>query len=533
MAPWIRIRYDLFRQLQNQVQWLVGPEDRELRQYREEFESDFEGPWQPVSSKQLFKDIAQAEIIFLGDFHALQQSQKAHLRILRHSSMIRPRILAVEFFHSRHQNLVDLYMDGSLSEIEFLEKIKWEANWGFPWENYRPILRYAQKHNLRVFGINSSGDNSRKDLLKQRDKSAAEKILEIRRAHPEHQIFVVIGDLHIASMHLPKQIEKMKKRQEIISTLSIFQNPEKVYFKLLEKEEEVAVDIVQMGRGKYGLVSVPPWVKWQNYLMFLEQSLDRELHSGVFEYTDHVGRYLNLISSDFSVVVPRDHFAIYTADDNGFWDLLVDRMDPNSLKLYRRKIQMSQSFFVPEVSVGYLARPTVNHASQLAMSIFHAHLCHWQKTPKINQENFSRLIWLETIQYFGTKIINPKRKTETILDMRASLASRTSKEQEREALQLALHQRMKEVLFLSGEKSRAPAFRPRRSSSYSEAARFLGGILGERLFTGLRKRILSPAVILKLLRHPVDGPDFNSFYMEFLEIVEGLPEPFLSKADKM
>lgn len=533
MAPWIRIRYDLFRQLQNQVQWLIGPEDRELRQYREEFEADFDKAWHSVSSKQLFEDLAQADVVFLGDFHALQQSQKAHLRILRRAAAKRPRVLALEFFHSRHQTLVDQYMEGAVSEKEFLERIKWDLNWGFPWEHYRPILRYAQKHHIRVFGINAQVDPSRKDLLRQRDKYAAEKILEIRKTYPDHQIFVVIGDLHVASAHLPRQVEKLKKRQEVISMISIFQNPEKIYFRLLEKEEEVAVDVVQIGRGKYGLISVPPWVKWQNYLMFLEQNLDRELHSGVFEYTDHIGRYLNLIASDFSVVVPRDHFAIYTADDNGFWDLLVDRLDVTALKFYRRKIQMSQSFFVPEVSVGYLARPTVNHAAQLAMAVFHAHLSHWQKTPKSSPENFSKLIWLETIQYFGTKIINPKRKTETILDMRTSLAGRTSKEQEREALQLALNQRMKEVLFLSGEKSRAPAFRPRRSTSYAEAARFLGGILGERLFTGLRKRILSPGVILKLLRHPVDGPDFHSFYMEFLEIVEGLPEPFLSKADKM
>ncbi len=533
MAPWIRIRYDLFKQLQNQVQWLVGPEDRELRRYREEFETDFDKPWHAIAPKQFFADVAQADLILLGDFHALQQSQKSHLRILRASSQKRPRILAVEFFHSRYQAIVDQYMEGGLAEFEFLDKIRWEANWGFPWENYRPILRYAQKNKIRVFGINQSLPDEKKDQLQARDKFAAEKILEIRRHNPEAQIFVVIGDLHISSQHLPKQIEKRKARAEILNVVSVFQNPEKIYFRLLEKEEEVAVDVVQMGRGKYGLISVPPWVKWQNYLMFLEQSLDRELHSGVFEYTDHVGRYLNLISSDFGVPVPRDHFSIYTADDNGFWDALSEGLEFANLKYYRRKIEMSQSFFVPEMSVGYLARPTVNHAAQLAMSIFHAYLAQWKLTPKVSAESFSRLIWIETIQYFGTKIINPKRKTETIFDLRASLASRTSVELERETLQLALNQRMKEVLFLAGERSKAPAFRPRKTGSYPEAARLLGGILGERLFTGLRQRLLSPAIVLKLLRHPVDGPDFHAFYMEFLEIVEGLPEPFLSKADKM
>lgn len=533
MAPWIRIRLDLFKQLQSQAQWLLGPEDRELRKYREEFESDCDGSWSPISTQQFFSEISQSDILLLGDFHALQQSQKSHLRIMRGLAARRPKILAVEFFHSRHQNFLDQFQEGALSEADFLAKTKWESNWGFPWEHYRPILRYAQRHQIRVVGINQSGTDGNRPTLKDRDHFAAQKIYDLKKKNSDHQILVVIGDLHISSEHLPKRIRKLQERGQNLRISSIFQNPEKIYFKLLEKEQEVAVDVVRMGEGNYGLISVPPWVKWQNYLMFLEQNLDRELQSGVFEYTDHVSRYLNLISSDFGIPVPKDHFSIYTADDNSFWDLMAEKLDGSSLKYYRRKIQMSQSFYVPEVSAGYLARPTVNHASQLAMSIFHSYLSQWKDTPKSSAECFSKLIWLETIQYLGTKIINPKRKTETLGDLRASLAARTSKEQEREALQLALNQRMKEVLFLTGEKSRSIAFRPRRSSSFAEAARLLGGILGERLFTGLRKRILSPALLVKMLKHPVDGPDFHSFYMEFLEIVEGLPEPFLSKADKM
>lgn len=533
MAPWIRIRYDLFKQLQNQVSWIVGAEDQELSRYREEFEADQAKSWQISQAKELFTEIGQSDVILLGDFHALQQSQKAHLRVLRGSPSKRPRILAVEFFLSRYQSQVDQFMDGHLTEKDFLDKIKWNDTWGFPWENYRPIIRYAQKHKIRVVGINQQFDNAQKSQLRLRDKYAATKILEIRKQNPGHQIFVVIGDLHVARSHLPRCLEKQKSKSEILQVLSVFQNPEKIYFRLLEKDHEETVDVIRWDRGQFALISVPPWVKWQNYLMFLEHNLDRELQSGVFEYTDHVGRYLNLIAADFGLKIPKDHFSIYTAQDELFWDLVSEKLDGAGLKYYRRKIEMSQSFFIPELSLGYLARPTVNHASQLAMTIFHLHLCKLEVTLKLTQENFTRLIWLETIQYFGTKVINPKRKTETVFDLRASLASRTSRDQEREALQLALNQRMKEVLFLMGEKSRTPTFRPHKSSSYSEAARLLGGILGERLFAGLRKRILSTENILKFLRHPVDSPDFPAFYMEFLEIVEGLPEPFLSKADKM
>lgn len=533
MAPWIRIRIELYRQLENHVQHLLGQEGPELKAYRNQFDKEFQKLWKTSSREQLIDEIEKSDIVLLADFHALQQSQKAQLRILKASLIERPPVLAVEFFNQIHQKHIDQYVKGSLTEREFLKAVEWNESWGFPWENYRPILRFAQRQKIPVYGINRQFNGVSGKNLKSRDEFAAEQILKIRKGHPDRRVFVIYGDLHLASSHLPKSLQKKKSKKDHFRTLTVFQNNEKIYFKLLEKEEEVSVDVVRLSRDQFCVVSVPPWVKWQNYLLFLERHLDKELAGEAVEYTDHIGRFVNVLAEDFAVKIPSDHFSVYTPEDAKFWSALEAKFDSKHLRGFQQLVQDSKTFYVPELQIGYLARASVNHAAQLAMAIVHSHLSGWKVSPLSTADDFLKLIWLEAVQYLGSKMINPKRKTDTLHDIRAALASRHPRDLGQEALQLALHQKMKELLRLTGERARWTPYRPRKSASYREAARLLGGLLGEKLYTGLRKRMLSLPTLISLLKKPVDGPELGHFYFEITELVEGLPDPFLSKSEKM
>lgn len=532
-APWIRIRQELYQQLQKHVQLLLGAEPADLRRYREDFEREFQKAWRPSTRDVLFQEVATSDIVLLADFHALAQSQRSQLRILKGLPKGLGLSLAVEFFEARHQPLIDRFMAGETTEKDFLKQIEWSRRWGFPFEHYRPLIRYAQKHRIPVYGINRHFSEKSGRTLKLRDDFAAEKILEIRRADPARKVLVVYGDLHLASNHLPKSIEKRRARKEILRVLSVFQNNEKIYFRLLEKEQELSVDVVRLSRDQFCVISIAPWVKWQNYLLFLEKHLDKELAGESVEYTDHVSRFVKVIATDFNLKIEEGSFSVYTPDDDSFWGQLEGRYSGKELKTFRDLVLEAKSFYVPELQLGFLARPSVNHAAQLAMSIIHAQISGWRAFPQATPEDFLKMIWLEAVQYFGSKLINPKRKTDTIQDLRAALASRSPLDMGEEALKIALHQRMKEVLFLTGQNSKLTPARPRRTASYREAARLLGGMLGEKLYTGFRKKLMSTDAVLRLFRRSVDGPGFTEFYFELLEIVEGLPEAFLSKSEKM
>lgn len=510
---------------------LLGKESPGLVRYRQEYDKEFSRRPRVSSREELVGELGRCDVLLIGDFHALQQSQKAQLRVLKSVPADKPLILAVEFFEARHQKAIDRYLSGHLAERDFLKTVQWQKSWGFPWEHYRPILRWAQKRKVRVVGLNKKTSNRSALTLKQRDVFAAKVVADLRRKNPGTMVACIYGDLHLASNHLPRQIRAQSalKKDRL---LTIFQNSERLYFQLLEKELELEVDVVRMSKDQFCLLNVPPWVKWQNYLLFLENHLDREIREDS-DFQDEVHNHLQILEHDLNVKVPEGSFSVVSAQDRGFWDQILRTFAERDRKFIEGWIEKGASFYVPELQSAFLARATVNHTAQLATAVLHAHLSGWSKTPTRMPEDFLKLIWLETVQYFGTKLINPKRKTDTLQDIKSALAVRLPDDLGKEALQLALQQKMNELLVLAGQRKPRVLAKPRRVGSSIEAARLLGGMLGEKLFLGYRRKVLSKETLLNLFRRPVEAESFELFYYEVLDLIESLPEPFLSKNEKL
>lgn len=530
---WVQIRKDLFQQIESQVRHLLGEESKGLAQYRREFEKEFRRSWKVSNKDQLVQAIEKADIIYLADFHALQQSQKAQLRILKALPAKMPLILGVEFLEARHQKQIDLYLRGRLTDREFLKAIEWKKNWGFPWDHYKPILKWAQRQKVRVYGLNHLSFEKSSRTLHERDQFSAAKIAEIKNKFPDHLLCVIYGDLHLAQRHLPSQVmEQMKAKKKNLKDVYIYQNAERIYFQLLEKGSELEVDVVKLAKNKFCLMSVPPWVKWQNYLIYLEENFDLEMDDEL-DLTDSVAKFVSIIAEDLGVKVPVDHFSVSGPGESRFWHELQEKLSEESLALCEVLIETGRSFYWPETGIAYLARNSVNSAAELATAVVFSEISGQKRRPyKIPQE-FSAMIWLEAVQYFGSKLINPKRKTDTLNDIKAALASRLPSDQGREALQLALSQKMMELLFLSGGRKQTELVRPRSLRSYMEAARILGGILGEKMFHAYRERTLSKSTILGLLKKNPENSHFSQVYWEILELIENLPEPFQSKNEKL
>lgn len=533
LKKWIRIRRDLYLQMEQEVRHRLGEDAPELMRYREVYDREFQRKWTAATKETLWEQIEKSQVVMVGDFHALHQSQKAQLRILRHLPKDRKTILAVEFFEAADQDKINKYLSGKMSEKEFLKAIQWQSKWGFPWEHYRPLMRWAQKHKISVRGLNKSYKKKTATTLKSRDVFAGKKIAEIVREHADHLIFVVYGDLHLAGPHIPNEIERALGVSFRKKILRVFQNSERIYFQLLNREMESAADLVRLSPNVFCLMSVPPWVKWQNYLMYLEQAYDIGLSEDEVDYTDHVGRYVKIISEELGLAVSTADLSVYTAQDTTFWTKVREQYSQKELGWIEAMIADEMSFYLPEIKAAYLARRTVNHAASLAMRYVHAQASGTQRLLSKVPEDFLGLIWLEGVAYFGSKIINHKRKTDTIADIKASLSSRGPSDHGKEALQLALAQKMHELMIITGAAKHRLKALPRKKWSYLVAANLLGGMLGERLYGGYRKKLVSTPNLLRFLKKAFDGNRFDVEYYDILEVIESLPAPFHSKREKL
>lgn len=527
-------RMHLYKQIRQHVESILGPENQTLSSYRKRFDSEFKVSFKAAFKKQFDKNLLEADLVFLADFHALLQSQKSHLRILRRIARGKKRdlVLCLECFFAEDQNTLQHFLQGQISEKDFLKKIKWDKNWGFPWEHYRGLVKWAQKNSVPVYGLNRGSKASFSKSLQARDRFAADVISKISVNHPKAQIVTIFGDWHIAKAHLPKAVgKKLKEKTQLL----VFQNSEKIYFELLKQGQDHEVDLVQLGRGTerlkvYCLQNVPPWVKWQQYLLFLEHSEDVILED-VREWTDDVVKYLRVLASDLEVSFSEADFEIYDALEDRFFEVVEGLESQSRRKWFQTLLEDEVSFYLPDRSVGCLARPTVNHAAGLAMLVLYSQLSKWKVYPSRFPQDFVRLIWLEAITYFGSKLINPKRKTDSIQDIRRALASRQPSDRGREALRLALSQKLIELIRLSGGGKSQTSMSPRKLSSYREAARLLGGLLGEKLFAAVKSGRMSLKTLKGFLVKNVDESQFNEIYFEMLEHLEALPDPFQSKED--
>lgn len=512
---WLRTRKNLLEQVKSQVRIRLGPLPVALRQYARKLDRDFVAGWRPSESKELTQALARGKVALSADFHAYAQSQRAHIRLLREQADRRTVVLVLECLRPQDEKTVARFLAGQISEEKFLSAIGWEKNWGFPWENYRPLFELARDRGLKVYGINQG----RNLPLKQRDVWTAKRILQIHNEHSAALIFVVVGEWHLATAHLPRRIKsRLDQPHDVVV---IHQDVERLYFKLAQQKKEGHVEILKAARNRFCLMVSPPWMKWQSYLMFLEHAYDRDLQEDLaIDYTDHIVSLVEVLENDLKVETKKSHVQVYCPTSKTSLSRLRLSLSLRQKRAMCFHLEHDQSFFIPQKGWLYLSRPTINHASSLAGQFVHAQLCRRQRTLWNLPKDFLPLIWTEAVGFLFSKWINPKRKPETLASIRLQLEAANPKDRGRKALLLALDHRLSEVLWVQTGKARRSRYRPREINAYLDAARIVGSMLGERLFQKVRSRTISLSKLMSYLKVSVDDGDFSDFYWNLIREIE-------------
>ncbi len=524
----VQIRKDFYLAVRSQVESILGRESSELSKYRRTYETELKSLDYALVRKKHFKQaIRKSDIILVGDFHAVKQSSRSLLRLLR--GMNQPVILCIECVQSKDQAALDLYITGKISEKDFLTRIQWKKNWSFPWENYRPLFKWAQTNQAKVFAIN---DSSTRHSLAARDEYSAQLIKNIRGKYPKFQLWIQYGDLHLASKHLPLKLKKLAPQDKISI---IYQSPEIIYFKIMDDQLEAATDIVQLSKNQWALNGLSPWVKWQDYQLYLESGFDKKIKRPDNDLTDTVALTVNLLSESFGFNINLSALSVYSSLDSGFLEQL-DQLPANIRKRILENIQDSNSMYIPELQIAFVSRLSVNHVSKVAAQYIYFKKNAYLHTLSDPKKDFLKLIWLEMVTYLCSKIANPKRKSDTLQDIRAALQKEQFDDRGKEALMLALNQKLGEMRFVSSGK--AKSLMPLQTNkfnqkSYMTASQILGGIMGEKFYFALHQKHLKLPADYKIIFKDLQGTKFTESYYESLELIESWPTTFKSKFDRL
>ena len=523
----LQIRKDFYLNIRRRVEAILGNETKSLKVYRESYEREIgKLPWQAVDKKYLFARIKSADLVMVGDFHAQKQSSRGFLRVVR--KIKAPLVLALECLRTVDQPAIDAFLAGELAEKEFLAKVAWKKNWGFPWDNYKALFKWAQQNSVPIYGINTHSSQS----LNERDRFSAKAIADIRTKCKGAKVFVQYGDLHLASAHLPKLLRKSMPSANLCV---IYQSPEILYFKIMERQQELSTDVVRFNADTWALNGVPPWVKWQDYLLHLESGHDKRVRVSDVDPTDTVAHSVAFLSQSFGLNVSTSALSVYTSDDDSFFN----RLDSAPSLLRKRiieNVQEGSSFYIPELECGYLARYSVNHVSRVAAQYIYAQDGAFKKTLSDPKKEFYKTIWMEAVIYFFGKAKNPKKKTDTLQDIRSALQKEQFDDRGKEALMLSLTQKLNEMQFLARGRFRGGAddqITKYSKKSYQIAAQIIGGMIGEKLFYAFNRGLIKFPVNRKIVFMNLADANFKRLYYESLELVESWPIAFKSKYDKL
>ena len=237
------------------------------------------------SPQEILPQLVQADVVYLGETHDNPKDHQTQLEIIQELKECNSKIvIAIEMFQRPYQGVLDSYLAGQLSEQELLEQSEYNQRWGFPWEYYAPILRFAQEKHLPVLALNTPTEVTRQvareglesltpkqrsfippfseictdnaeyrqmmlSIFKQHqhgshgnanferfflaqvlwDETMAEKIAQFLQANPDYQVVVLVGQGHIIYGYgIPSRVARRMQDKHPVQRSVLLSPPENV-----------------------------------------------------------------------------------------------------------------------------------------------------------------------------------------------------------------------------------------------------------------------------------------------------------------
>ncbi|MBE9048298.1 ChaN family lipoprotein [Pleurocapsales cyanobacterium LEGE 10410] len=114
------------------------------------------------SSHLEIKQLQQHDVVYLGENHNSIANHQQQLEIItqldRELAHNRELAIGLEMFQRPFQPVLNRYLAQKISEAQLREQSEYDARWGFDWELYAPILRYALTNQIPLTALNTPSE---------------------------------------------------------------------------------------------------------------------------------------------------------------------------------------------------------------------------------------------------------------------------------------------------------------------------------------------------------------------------------------
>ena len=523
----IRLQRELFRENADRIARAETAPHPLFQQYQRAY-SEATRTYREVDTFEgLLRHARRADLIYVADYHTSPQAQKSFLKLMRRLS-IQPAdglVVALEIVQGKYQRVLDQYLAGRLDADTLRGRIGFDRMWPYDvWANYLPILECARERGHPVLALDSN--RAECDSLHGRDSYAGWRIAEQLHKTPNAKVMVLMGELHLAPPHLPDVVRSnVAKLGQTRRHVSIYQNCEEIYWQL-SREGLADTEVVRVGDDAWCIVNTPPTVRQQSYLNWIEFD-ERTLEYG--RLTEHFVRLAEAIVR-FLELEPCDALedvVVYGPGETDFLGLFErqGRYPPKVMEALRRHAAADRSFQLPREGIVYLGRLSTNYAAEEAIGWVHAALTEAPVSP-LNAPYAGLMSF--AIGFFGSKILNHKRKTEHRAAFmrrlrRSQAGSRQSEGHEMAVARCVVGHLAQWPNPTALDSAHAHGF---ESAEVEDATRALGKMLGEQMYYALIEGRVTRAEVRALLKTSLGDHDVaRDVYGRWLTRVAGVRIP--------
>lgn len=497
----------------------------------------------------------KADIIYLGDYHALSSSQAFAAKLLREvASRSRQVILAVEMVYGRNQRILDRWMRGEVEDDEFKRRIRYDLEWGYDWNGFKQIFDAARDYGIRAFGIDCPPRNGLR-FIRRRDRYAATRIADIFHRNPDAKIMVVIGESHLATGHLPDEVRhRLAARNIEKRSVRVLQNVEEIYWQLVEQGQEHQ-DVVRLDKNAWCVFNASPIAKYESY----RQTINRwksegadddqlDLTPTIYNMIDtilrflHVDKYRHCVRregdcTEFLVdFYPEVYSHVESATLNKV--LTSNAFTRAEIADVRRQMARKGSCYIPRINSIFIGQFSLVHGGEESAHFVNLALrgevFKQEARSRSRADHFYTAVMEEALGFFGSKLIDPSRnhffETKLYQYHRKDAAfieanTEHTYEQFVGIINFILLHKKFEKSYARYEEvppQLLKGVRTRDRRMFSVLTHELGYYLGQQLYDGYHQGLIDRQEMSALFRRRFDAP--QSALVAYLDLVERLPE---------
>jgi heme-binding uptake protein ChaN (Tiki superfamily) len=395
------------------------------RKYLRDFNNAFRSYDSILDSTQLTAMIQAADVLLIGDYHALPASQHFAATLLEQRAQPgdRPIVLGVEPIFSRHQHILEEWWRREIDEDELRQRIRFDLDWNYDWPPFYGLLVTAREHADAVYGLDCM---PREDLRKiaARDRHAADKIAEMRQRHPNAVILALFGESHLAPQHLPRALEKRFAGQRV---LTLLQNVDALYWQATGARQE-RVEAVRVSDEVACVFNSTPLEKYESYRLCLSRWSHEEDHTAdiaptIYNLIDGLLRFLDVNRySSHNGTQPKFLIDLLPEVHSGASDARLRRLlgrvthKPERIEAMLQKVETQGCVYLPAINAFYVREFQMTSAAEEVSRFLH-HACRGLPLHRNGHavatgepaERFYTRTFEHALAFLGSRVLYPAR----------------------------------------------------------------------------------------------------------------------------